>query len=83
LQIVRAIYKGGTLIFTKPELAPRDGTEVILTSLEEGRVEEQPEGDPIQALRGRGKGERLVEKLLQSRREDRRRDESSSTALRV
>jgi hypothetical protein len=29
----------------------------------------------IMALRGRGKGERLVEKLLQSRRGDQRRDE--------
>jgi len=29
----------------------------------------------ILALRGRGKGERLVERLLQSRREDQRRDE--------
>jgi len=27
--------------------------------------------DPIQALRGRGKGEQLVEKLLESRRKDR------------
>ena len=68
LQVVRAIYKGGTLIFTQPELTPRDGTEVILTYLEEGGTEEQSAVDPIQALRGRGKGERLVEKLLQSRR---------------
>lgn len=29
----------------------------------------------ILALRGRGKGERLTERLLQSRREDQRRDE--------
>jgi hypothetical protein len=83
LQVVRAIYKGGTLIFTQPELTPRDGTEVILTYVEEGRAEEQPTVDPIRALRGRGKGEHLVEKLLQSRREDRRRDESGSTALRA
>jgi hypothetical protein len=82
LQAVRAVYRGGTLIFTQPELAPRDGTEVILTYLEEGETEDQAEMDPIQALRGRGKGERLVEKLLQSRREDQQRDESGSTALR-
>jgi hypothetical protein len=30
---------------------------------------------PILALRGRGKGEQLVERLLQSRREDQRYDE--------
>lgn len=83
LQVVRAIYKDGTLIFTQPELIPRDGTEVILTYVEEEGGEEQPAVDPIQALRGRGKGERLVEKLLRSRREDRQRDESKSTALRA
>ena len=83
LQVVRAIYKGGTLIFTQPELTPRDGTEVILTYLEEGEREEHPTVDPIQALRGRGKGERSVEKLLQARREDRQRDESRATALRA
>lgn len=30
---------------------------------------------PILALRGRGKGEQLVDRLLQSRREDQRYDE--------
>jgi hypothetical protein len=83
LQVVRAIYKNGTLIFAQPELTPRDGTEVILTYLEEGSVEERPAVDPIQALRGRGKGERLVEKLLESRREDRERNESTTTLLRA
>jgi hypothetical protein len=83
LQVVRAIYKNGTLIFTQPELAPRDGTEVILTYLDEGGVEDRPLVDPIQALRGRGKGERLVEKLLESRREDRERNESTATSLRA
>lgn len=29
--------------------------------------------DPVQALRGRGKGERLVERLLQERRKERER----------
>jgi len=83
LQVVRAIYKDGTLIFTQPELTPRDGTEVILTYLDEGKVKDSRPVDPVQALRGRGKGERLVEKLLESRREDRERNESSSTTLRA
>jgi AbrB family looped-hinge helix DNA binding protein len=30
--------------------------------------------DPVRALRGRGRGERLVERLLESRKEDRRRE---------
>ena len=81
LQVIRAIYKGGALIFTQPELTPRDGTEVILTYVEEVEKEEQPTVDPIRALRGRGKGEHLVEKLLQSRREDRQHDESRSADL--
>ncbi|MGE0681526.1 MAG: hypothetical protein AB7P69_11605 [Candidatus Binatia bacterium] len=83
LQVVRAIYKRGVLIFAQPELTPRDGTEVVLTYVEEAERKEQPAADPIRALRGRGKGERLVEKLLQSRREDKQHDESSSTALRA
>jgi hypothetical protein len=83
LQVVRAIYKSGMLIFTQPELTPRDGTEVILTYLDEGSGGDRPPVDPIQALRGRGKGERLVEKLLESRREDRERNESIATSLRA
>jgi hypothetical protein len=83
LQVVRAIYKGGTLIFSHPELAPGDGTEVLVTYLGEARAEEQRGVDPIQALRGRGKGERLVERLLQSRREDRERNESGHGHLRA
>ena len=83
LQVVRAIYKGGVLIFTQPELTPRDGTEVVLTYVEEAEREELSTADPIRALRGRGKGERLVEKLLQSRREDNQHDESSSTSVRA
>lgn len=83
LQVVRAIYQNGTLIFTQPGLTPQDGTEVILTYLDERDVEDRPLADPIQALRGRGKGERLVEKLLESRREDRERNESRSTTLRI
>jgi len=39
--------------------------------------------DPIQALRGRGKGEQLVERLLQSRRDDRHRDERKRTDIRT
>lgn len=83
LQVVRAIYKSGTLTFTQPELTPQDGTEVILTYLDEKSVEDRPPVDPIQALRGRGKGERLVEKLLTSRREDRKQNESGSSTLRT
>ena len=70
LQAVRAVYKGGTLIFTNPEFTPKDGTEVMVTYLEEERAEDVSRQDPLLALRGRGKGERLVERLLQARQED-------------
>ena len=83
LQAVRAIYKDGALVFADPELVPRDGAEVVVTFLEERGRDVTTEVDPIRALRGRGKGEGLVEKLLQSRREDQERDEQSRERLRA
>lgn len=63
LRVARAIYKGGTLIFAHPEARPKDGTEVIVTYFEEARAEAKRQVDLIQALRGRGRGEQLVERL--------------------
>lgn len=77
LQTVRAVYKNGSLIFADPAQAPKDMTEVVITYLEESSTEALGRVNPILALRGRGKGERLVERLLQARREDRERDERS------
>ena len=80
LQSVHAVYrKEGPLILADPERAPKDGAEVVVTFLEEPRGELVFGVDPIQALRGRGKGEGLVERLLQSRREDREGDEREGT----
>ena len=79
LQTARAIYEDGRLIFADPRLVPGDGAEVLVTFL----WEVIPKADPIQALRGRGKGEDLVEKLLQSRQEDRELDERTHTYLRT
>lgn len=78
LQSVHAIYrKEGLLIFVNPEQSPQDGAEVVVTFLNKPREEVVFEVDPIQALRGRGKGEGLLKKLLQSRRDDRKHDERS------
>jgi len=44
---------------------------------------ESPIADVIKALRGRGKGEELVEKLLRSRSEDRDHDERVNDRLRT
>ncbi len=71
LQTVHAIFKNGTLIFADSTLVPKDGTDVVVTYLEEPQAEALGGQDPIQAIRGRDKGERLVEKLWQARREDR------------
>ena len=83
LQSVHAIYRQGTVIFANPERAPKDGAEVVVTFFDETRGESVSGVDLIQALRGRGKGERLVERLLQSRREDREHNERSRQHLRV
>ncbi len=48
-----------------------DGSQLVwLDDGETIRIVPVP-ADPLQALRGRGRGERLVEKLLAARREDR------------
>jgi hypothetical protein len=81
LQTTQAIYANGKLIFLDPELAPRDGMEAVATFLED------PQGltisNTIQALRGRGRSEKLVERLLQSRQEDRAHDERVANHLRA
>ncbi len=82
LQTVHAIFKNGALLFADPTLAPKDGTEVVVTYFEALHAEGPRGVDPLRALRGRGKGERLVEKLLRARREDREHDERSSRHLR-
>ena len=77
LKATYAIYKRGRLAFTDEQAVLKDGTKVIVI-FSEGIAET----DPIEALRGRGEGERLVEKLLKSRREDLEADERSYRNLR-
>lgn len=74
LQAVHAIYENGRLIFTDPDMAPDNGSEVLVTYFVRAS-KKSANIDPILMLRGRGKGELLVEKLLKSRREDRNHDE--------
>ncbi len=81
LQAARATHKDGRLIFADPGVVPRDGTEVVVTFVGESEKDVSPGEDPIRALRGRGKGEDLVEKLLASRREDKERDERRRAQL--
>lgn len=81
LHAVHAIFKDGGLVFADPALAPQNGAEVVVTYVEEPHTEVPLEVDPLQALRGRGKGERLVERLLRARREDREHDERSDRHL--
>lgn len=81
LQTVHAIFRDGTLLFADPRLAPKGVNEVVLTYLEESPTELKADVHPIKALRGRGKGERLTEKLLESRLEDRKSDTNFIDAL--
>jgi hypothetical protein len=82
LQAVHAIFKDGILVFADPALAPKNGAEVVVTYVAESPTEALGNGDPLGALRGRGKGEHLVEKLLQARREDQEHDERTYRYLR-
>ena len=52
LHAVHAIFKNGALIFADPTLAPRDGTEVVITYFEASPTEAPSGGDPLRALRG-------------------------------
>jgi hypothetical protein len=83
LQTTRAIYKDGGLVFIDPKLAPENGAEVVVTFLKRPPRRGDIDIDPIQALRGRGRGEGLVDKLLQSRNEDQEKDEQSCVRLRT
>ncbi len=63
-QMAQAIYTDGRLIFVDPAQIPRSGTEVVVTYLTQS--EKSTIADTLKALRGRGKGENLVEKLVSS-----------------
>lgn len=67
LHAVHAVFKNGALIFADPTCVPPDGTEVVVTYCEAPHAEPPHDVDPLRALRGRSKGERLVEKLLRAR----------------
>jgi len=84
---IRAAYKEGKLIFADEQITPEDGTEVIVIfpfpgDSKEPKKSAYQEIDAIEALRGRGKGENLVQKLLKSRREDLEHDEKNYRRLR-
>ena len=80
LQTMQAIYADGRLIFADPEFAPRNGAEVVVTYL--GQAQQTETSQALTTLRGRGKGEQLVTKLLASRHKDRDHDERTAARLR-
>jgi len=81
IKAARAIYKRGRLTFFDKTEIPKDGTEVVVTFTDD-ISDKIPVDEAIKALRGRGKGERLVEKLLESRREDLEKDDKNYSRLR-
>jgi len=82
LKAVHAIYREGQLIFADEQMAPKDGAEVIVTFFEEEKKNIKVSLDAVKALRGCGKGEKLVDKLLQLRQEDLEHDEENYRRLR-
>jgi hypothetical protein len=76
-----AIYKKGRLIFLDKTVLPKDGTEVTIIFKDDtdGKLSEL---EAIDALYGIDKGGNLLEKLLESRREDREHDERNYKRLR-
>ncbi len=83
LQAARAIFRDGVVVFADPTSAPSGVTEVLVTYAEQSpQVEGDDRAGAIRALRGRGKGEGLVDRLLQARREDREQDERGHRSLR-
>ena len=69
INTVKAIYKEGRLIFLDETVVPEDGTEVTVTFTKNSK-DKMSGLDAINALYGSGKGENLLEELLESRRED-------------
>jgi hypothetical protein len=83
LQAARAIYRDGLLLFDDPAQAPSGATEVLVTYAEEfPETERDYRVGALAALRGRGKGEQLVKRLLQARREDREQDDRDRRSVR-
>ena len=83
LQAARAIYRDGLLLFDDPAQAPSGATEVLVTYAEEfSETERDGRIGALAAIRGRGKGEQLVERLLQARRGDREQDEQARGSVR-
>ena len=80
IMAARAIYKKGRLIFLDKTIVPKDGDEVIVTFTNEPNNKMSAK-EAIKALRGSGKGEGLLDKLLKSRQEDIEKDEESYSRL--
>ena len=80
IRAVRAIYKKRRLTFLDETVVPKDGAEVIVTFTDDTN-DRIPVDEAIKALRGRGKGEGLLEELLKSRREDLEKDEERYSRL--
>lgn len=72
--------KKGRLIFLDKAILPKDGTEVTVIFKDDTDDKISFE-EAIKALRGRGKGEGLLEKLLKMRKEDREKDEETYRRL--
>jgi hypothetical protein len=81
LRSVRAIYNKEKITFLDETEIPEDGAEVIVI-FEENSKDKMSGLEAIEALRGSGKGEGLLDELLKSRQEDLELDEKNYRYLR-
>jgi len=70
LKTAFANYQKGKLIFLQPDVQIPDGAEVVVAYIEKRPTQKQEKLSILKILRGRGKGEDLVGRLLLSRQED-------------
>ncbi len=70
LKTVFANYQKGKLIFRQPDVQIQNGSEVVVAYIEKRPTQKQEKLSILKLLRGRGKGEDLVGRLLLSRQED-------------
>ena len=70
LKTAFANYQKGKLIFCQPDVQIQNGSEVVVAYIEKRPTQKQEKLSILKLLRGRGRGEDLVGRLLLSIEED-------------
>ena len=83
MQTVHAKYRDRRLAFQGRAPAIPDGADVMVVFSAQMTEPVREEPDVVGLLRGRAKGERITEKLLEARREDRLKEQSYGANVRL